>query len=118
MPIVQFFTNLSRISFQPEFSKELAKVIATSLDRPVDHVSLCVIPDCLMMFGGSDAGHAHIKVTSMTSLGEKLNGKHCAAINGFISEKLPIALDRILIQFFDVKGFEVGLGDKIASELK
>ena len=119
MPMIRIFTNLSKISFKPEFSRDFVKLLATSLDKPANKISVCVIPDCVMMLGGSDRPEAQISLTSIARFGDdvKKMSKYCTEINSFVSERLSIPLDRIGIEFTDVKPFEVGRGVKLYTEI-
>ena len=119
MPLCRIYTNLSRISFQTEFLKEFVQVLAASLDKPADKISICVIPDSVTIFGGSEAPMAQINVISVDRFRNdaKKMSKYCADINKFVSEKLNISLDRIVIEFTDVKPYEVGRGGEIVAEI-
>ena len=75
------------------------------------------VPDCIMNTNGTNDPSAQLTLTSIGKLGEKENCKHVAAINTCVSEQLEVPIWRILIQFFDVKPFEVEAGDKTASQM-
>ena len=117
MPFCRIYTNVKKQDIPENFCEKLVKAVSDSLGKPLNYVTICVIPDCLMSTNGTNEPSALVTLTSIENMGEMENSNHAAAINTCISEQLKVPMDRIVIQFFEVKPFEVGVGDKTANKI-
>eukprot|EP00800_Vazella_pourtalesii_P007528 TRINITY_DN2016_c0_g1_i1.p1 TRINITY_DN2016_c0_g1~~TRINITY_DN2016_c0_g1_i1.p1 ORF type:complete len:119 (+),score=16.14 TRINITY_DN2016_c0_g1_i1:80-436(+) len=115
MPLCQVYTNVARQDIPKDFGEKLIQVVGGALGNSAEGIKFILVADCPMIWTCTGEPSAHVELSKI-GLGFENNGKYIKAINPFISETLKIPLDRITMRFFDVKPFEMGIGDKIASE--
>ena len=116
MPLCKVFTSLARQDIPKDFGEKLIQTVSGTLGSPADGIKLIIETDCIMIWKCSSEPSIQVEL-SQIGLGGENNGKHIKAINPFISEMLKISLERITIRFFDVKPFEMGIGDMTGAEL-
>ncbi|KAI6651952.1 hypothetical protein LOD99_4498 [Oopsacas minuta] len=118
MPLCHLYTNIARNDIPKDFTKEFIKIISDALGRPNAHVTLTIIPDCIMTTSCTDGPCAQLSVTGIDLPLEAESGKYIAAIDTFVSKMLNIPLDRVVIVLSSVKPYESGIGDKSLAQLK
>ncbi|VDN30707.1 unnamed protein product [Gongylonema pulchrum] len=67
MPHVTFFTNVARSRLPATFGKQFTELLAKSLNKPVNSVSLVLMPEALLSHGTSDCPTCLIVVSVFSS---------------------------------------------------
>ena len=106
----------SETRYSERFWRKTIHTVSGTLGKPADEIKLIIDADCTMIWKCSSEPSVHV-VLNHIGLGEENNAKHIKDINPFISEMLKIPLERITIHFFNVKPFEMGIGDKTGAEM-
>lgn len=105
MPSFVVNTNVPRANIPHDFLLDLSKVVAKSTGKPESYVAVQVIPDQLMVFGGSVEPCA---TCTLGNVGPLKNKDFSKAAMEKISNALDIPTDRIYIFFSNFEGGNVG----------
>jgi len=108
MPHLKIDTNVPRGKVPAGLEKELCKVIADSLGKPLNYCVVTINPDQIMSFGGDDQPCGQAILMSIGQLGVAENKKHAKAIFEKVQSSLGIAHTKMYIHFQDAKSSEVG----------
>jgi len=101
MPFIQVNTSLNSVVDNDDlFQKDISKLISDLTGKPEDYVMTLIQRDNNMTFAGSDEPCCFIKVKSIGSLIPSLMSKSLCEL---ISSRTNINMNRIYIEFVDVK---------------
>lgn len=137
MPHLRIETNVSKDAVPKELPQELCKLIAKLLGKPesvrkliifinknrillFDFPQYCcvtIVPDQLMVFGGTDEPCGQALLMSIGQLGKKENMAHSKGIFEKVSKSLGIPPTRMYITFHDEKAMNVGYNGTTFSEI-
>lgn len=97
MPLLQINTNIS-VNNPENLACEASALVASMLGKPESYVMVTLNPDETLIFAGSDAAAAHLKLKSL-GLAESETGHYSQKLCNFMEEKLGINPGRIYIEF-------------------
>lgn len=97
MPLLEITTN-TKIDNSQAVAERASKITADILGKPESYVMVKIQPDQALIFAGSNAPAAHIKLKSLGLAENKTTG-FSAKICAFISSELNISSARIYIEF-------------------
>ncbi|XP_040859461.1 D-dopachrome decarboxylase-like [Ochotona curzoniae] len=118
MPIVELDTNLSADRLPAGLEKRLRQASAATLNKPENLISIVVRPGLTMMLGGSTEPGAHLSVIALEGVGTaEQNREHSARFFEFLTKELGVAKDRILIRFYPVERWQIGINGTVATFL-
>lgn len=101
-------TNLPKEKVTPELLSGLHKTVSEMLGAPEQYCMMHVLPDQRMIFGGTNAPCAVVRVTCIGKLGVEPNKNYSAKIFDFVEKNLGISKDRMFVVFQDVDTSVVG----------
>ncbi|CAL8142593.1 unnamed protein product [Orchesella dallaii] len=108
MPHLKIDTNVPRGKIPAGIEKELCKVIADTLGKPLNYCCVTINPDQVMSFGGDDGPCGQAILMSIGQLGVAENKKHSKAIFEKVQAALGIPKTKMYIHFIDAKSADVG----------
>ncbi|XP_066505630.1 macrophage migration inhibitory factor [Hoplias malabaricus] len=107
MPMFVVNTNVSRNAvpegLMPQLTQDLAKVTG----KPANYMAIQIIPDQMMMFGGSSEPCAICSFHCIGKIGGSQNKQYSKLLMGILNKQLGISPDRIYINFFDMEAANV-----------
>ncbi|XP_072163459.1 macrophage migration inhibitory factor-like [Diadema setosum] len=110
MPILQIFTNVKDAAVPKDLLSNLTPELAKQLGKPEKAVLVSVVPNQMMMFGGSSDPCAVANMTSIGSLGVEENKKLTKIITAAMA-KMNVAADRMYVLFRDIAPQDVGFNN-------
>ena len=106
MPFIQINTSSkSDVENDDLLQKDVSKMVADLTGKPENYVMTIIQRDTKMTFAGSDEPCCFIKVKSIGSLNPSSMSKSLCEL---IASKTNINMNRIYIEFFDVKASNWG----------
>ncbi len=106
MPFIQINTSSKSVVDNHDlFQKDISKMVADLTRKPEDYVMTMIQRDTKMTFAGSDEPCCFIKVKSIGSLKPSTMSKSLCEL---IASKTNINMNRIYIEFIDVKATNWG----------
>ena len=106
MPFIQVNTSFKSVVDNDDLlQKDISTMIAELTGKPENYVMTMIQRDIKMTFAGSDEPCCFIKVKSIGSLNPSLMSKSLCEL---IASKTNINMNRIYIEFFDVKASNWG----------
>lgn len=118
MPIFELYTNLGKEKIPDGFLKETSELLSKTLvGKPEQYVMVHVLPDQLLIFGGSDKPCGYATINSIGALGVAENKKHAAAIYDHVHKKLGIEKDRFYISFNNRAKADIGFNGTTFDDL-
>lgn len=108
MPVLTIYTNVGKEKIGASFLKDTTTLVADVLHKPAAFVVVHVIPDQLMMWGGSSDPCANVHLGSIGSLGKDQNKKISKKLSKHLKEQLGLPANRMYIQFADLERANVG----------
>ncbi|XP_058512634.1 D-dopachrome decarboxylase-like [Ochotona princeps] len=118
MPIVELDTNLPADRLPAGLEKRLSQAAAAILGKPENIMHVLVRPGLTMMQGGSSEPGVHLSITAFEGLGTaEQNREHSARFFEFLTKELGLAKDRILIRFYPVECWQIGMNGTVATFL-
>jgi phenylpyruvate tautomerase PptA (4-oxalocrotonate tautomerase family) len=97
MPLLEIVTN-TKIDNPLDLAEQGSKLTARILGKPESYVMVKIQPQQTLIFAGSNAPAAHVKLKSL-DLAENRTADLSAQLCSFISSKLNIDSARIYIEF-------------------
>ena len=97
MPLLDISTNIA-IDNQQELAKQASKLTAEILGKPESYVMVKIQPEQTLLFAGTSAPAAHIKLKSL-GLPENRTADFSKKLCSFIGSALNIDSNRIYIEF-------------------
>ena len=97
MPYLEISTNTA-IENSPVIAKQASKLVAELLGKPESYVMVKILPEQTLMFAGSAAPAAHVKLKSL-GLPENHTTEYSEKICSFLSNQLNIDSARVYIEF-------------------
>ncbi|XP_040859460.1 D-dopachrome decarboxylase-like [Ochotona curzoniae] len=118
MPIIELDTNLSADRLPAGLEKRLSQAAAAILKKPENIMHVLVRPGLTIVQGGSTEPGAHLSVTAFEGLGTaEQNREYSARFFEFLTKELGVAKDRILIRFYPVERWQIGINGTVATFL-
>ncbi|XP_078681602.1 macrophage migration inhibitory factor homolog [Branchiostoma floridae x Branchiostoma belcheri] len=118
MPLAHIKTNLSSDQISDEFMKETSKMIAELLNKEEWRVSVHVDAGQRILRAGSFDPYVQFEIGAIKSFDEeKDKEKYSKAFFDFLSEKLPVKYDRIVVIFHRLDSEDVGIKGTLNSIL-
>ncbi|XP_037031105.1 macrophage migration inhibitory factor-like [Bradysia coprophila] len=117
MPHLRIETNVSKDAVPKELPQELSKLIAKLLGKPESYCCVTIVPDQLMVFGGTDEPCGQAWLMSIGQLGKKENMAHSKGIFEKLSKSLGIPPTRMYITFQDAEAMNVGYNGTTFAEI-
>ncbi len=105
MPFIQINTSHKSIVDNDLLQKDISRMVADLTGKSEDYVMTMIRKDNHMTFAGSDEPCCFIKLKSIGSLYPPSMSKHLCEL---IGSKTNISMDRIYIEFIDVKASNWG----------
>ena len=105
MPFIEINTSFKSDVDNSLLQKEISKMVADLTGKPEDYVMTMIQSNSEMTFAGSDEPCCFIKLKSIGSLKPSLMSKSLCEL---ISSKTNIKVNRIYIEFIDVKASNWG----------
>ena len=106
MPFIQINTSFkSIIENEDSLQKDISKLVADLTGKPESYVMTLIQSDNRMTFAGSDEPCCFMKVKSIGSLNPSSMSKRLCEL---ISSKTNININRVYIEFIDVKASNWG----------
>lgn len=100
-PSLVVFTNVSLGDQKTKFMKAASEAVASSLSKPESYVTVCIMDEQSLLFGGTDAPCAIAQLNSIGAINLENNRSFSEAFSALIAEH-GIAEDRYYVNFFDV----------------
>ena len=97
MPLLEISTN-TKINNEQNLAEQASKLTAELLGKPESYVMVKIQSEQTLIFAGSNAPAAHIKLKSL-GLPEDKTADFSSSICTFISSELKIDSSRIYIEF-------------------
>ncbi|NXH09682.1 DOPD decarboxylase, partial [Bucco capensis] len=109
MPFVELETNLPAERLPPGLALELCAAAADILGKPTDRMNVTVRSGLPMVLLGSAEPCAGVVVSSIgvVDSAEK-NKRHSARLTDFLTAKLGLGPERIIIRFFPLEPWQIG----------
>ncbi|XP_021933369.1 macrophage migration inhibitory factor homolog isoform X3 [Zootermopsis nevadensis] len=108
MPNFRLETNIPKSKITVDFLKQTTALIAKTLGKPESYCVATVIPDLLLVWGGSTDPCGTATLMSIGKLGVEENKKHAAVLYDHIEKNLGIPRNRLYITFIDEDAANVG----------
>tara|TARA_Y100001968_G_scaffold314441_1_gene339795 strand:- start:73 stop:411 length:339 start_codon:yes stop_codon:yes gene_type:complete len=105
MPFIQINTSSKSVLDVDLLQKEISKMIADLTGKPESYVMTMIQNNSQMTFAGSDEPCCFVKLKSIGSLSPSSMSKSLCKL---ISSKTNIKIDRIYLEFDDVKASNWG----------
>ena len=105
MPFIQINTSSKSVLDVDLLQKEISKMIADLTGKPESYVMTMIQNNSQMTFAGSDEPCCFVKLKSIGSLSPSSMSKSLCKL---ISSKTNIKIDRIYLEFNDVKASNWG----------
>ena len=105
MPLISIKTSLPEIENQDSLLKELSKKLSVLTSKPEKYVMTLLENNLPMTFSGNNQPCCFIEIKSIGSLDP---ARMSEVISNLISEKTQIPIDRIYINFEDIKANKWG----------
>tara|TARA_Y100001968_G_scaffold274847_1_gene268286 strand:- start:12 stop:353 length:342 start_codon:yes stop_codon:yes gene_type:complete len=106
MPLIQIYTSTKSVVVNEDLlQKDISKIVADITGKPENYVMTIIQIDTKMTFAGSDEPCCFINVKSIGSLKPSLMSESLCRL---ISSKTNIDLNRIYIEFSDIKASHWG----------
>ncbi|TSV81506.1 Macrophage migration inhibitory factor [Bagarius yarrelli] len=102
MPMFVINTNVSKDAVPAGFLSELTQELAKAMGKPANYVAVQVVPDQMMMFGGSAGSCALCSLHSIGKISGAQNKNYSKLLMGLLKKHLDISPDRIYINFVDM----------------
>nr|XP_020040027.1 D-dopachrome decarboxylase-like [Castor canadensis] len=119
MPTIELDTNLPANRLPAGLEKRLCAAAAAILGKPKHHVNLTVRPGLTMSLFGSTEPCAQLLVSSIGVVGTaEENQGHSARLFQFLTKKLALGQDRILIRFYPVEPWQIGKDGTVVTFLQ
>lgn len=97
MPLLEITTNTD-INNESDFAESASQFTADILGKPESYVMVKILPQQTLVFAGSNAPAAHVKLKSL-GLPENRSAEFSAKICAFLNTELNISSARIYIEF-------------------
>ncbi|KAG8183072.1 hypothetical protein JTE90_010896 [Oedothorax gibbosus] len=107
MPLCAFYTNVSDKDIPKDFEVRLSEILAEVLSKPIERITVNVIPDQRMVRGGSSEPTCWMNLWSIAVFNEEKNPAYASKLYPFINESLGICNDRIVLLFHDINASQV-----------
>ncbi|XP_019620356.1 PREDICTED: D-dopachrome decarboxylase-A-like [Branchiostoma belcheri] len=119
MPVAHIKTNLSPDQISDEFMKETSKMIAELLNKEELEVTIQVDAGLKILRAGSFDPYIQFEIRCIKKFDEeKDKEKYSKAFTDFLSEKLPVQYDRIVVFFHRVNPEDVSVNGTLVSSLE
>uniref|UniRef100_A0A915DCX2 Macrophage migration inhibitory factor n=1 Tax=Ditylenchus dipsaci TaxID=166011 RepID=A0A915DCX2_9BILA len=92
MPIISLLTNVPLTKFPSSFRKSFVDLLAGTLHKPVEGISLHIASDTNFSYGPTDAEAILLDVKAIGFIGAEENITHTKVITKFIEETIGIKL--------------------------
>uniref|UniRef100_G3SQS6 Macrophage migration inhibitory factor n=1 Tax=Loxodonta africana TaxID=9785 RepID=G3SQS6_LOXAF len=107
LPIIHLHHNVPRASVPDGLLSELQQ-LAQATGKPTQYIAVHVVPEQLMVFGGSSEPCALCSLHSIGKIGGAQNRTYSKLLCGLLAERLRISPDRIYINYYDMNAANVG----------
>ncbi|XP_019620355.1 PREDICTED: D-dopachrome decarboxylase-A-like [Branchiostoma belcheri] len=119
MPVAHIKTNLSSDQISDEFMKETFKMIAELLYKEEWRVAVHVDAGLRIFRGGSFDPYIQFEISAIKDFDqEKDKEKYSKAFTDFLSEKLPVKYDRIVVIFHRLDPEDVSVNGTLVTSLE
>ena len=108
MPLIQINTSVKSVIESDSLQKEVSKMVAELTGKPEIYVMTIIKTNSQMTFAGSDEPCCFINLKSIGSLSPSSMSKSLCEL---ISSKTNIKVNRIYIEFIDVKASNWGFNN-------
>ncbi|XP_035690834.1 macrophage migration inhibitory factor homolog [Branchiostoma floridae] len=118
MPLAHIKTNLSPDQFSDDFMKETSQMIAELLEKEEWRVTVHVDAGQRMLRAGSFEPYIQFEIAAIKSFDDEADKeKYSKAFFDYLSEKLPVKYDRIVVIFHRLASEDVGIKGTLNSIL-
>jgi len=116
MPIITVETNLSANQLPGDFLPTLSAFSAETLDKPEQRISISLHTDRQLLRGGSPAPMMLIQIAAIDVISSaEHNSIHTPKFFKFVEQKTGLPADRIMVLFYPLNGWQVGVNGSIVS---
>ncbi|XP_071479683.1 macrophage migration inhibitory factor-like [Diadema antillarum] len=107
MPILHVSTNVKDVDIPSDFQANLSSVFQKAIGKPEKYIMVHLLPNQMMMFGGSREPLAKVDLASIGNLGVEENKVLTQVISAELG-KIGIKPDRIVVVFKDIAAQDAG----------
>lgn len=107
MPLCVFYTNVPNEKVPEDFEIQLSQALAEILNKPIERITVNVIPGQRIVRGGSTEPTCWMNLWSIGVFNAENNPVFASKLYPLISEKLGISNNRIVLLFHDIKQEQV-----------
>jgi phenylpyruvate tautomerase len=107
MPLCVFYTNVPSSKVPEDFEVQLSQALADTLSKPIERITVNVLPDQRMVRAGSSEPTCWMNLWSIGVFNAENNPVFASKLYPLINEKLGISNDRIVLLFHDIKPDQV-----------
>ncbi|XP_054153796.1 macrophage migration inhibitory factor-like [Oppia nitens] len=119
MPVFKLSTNLPSAKLPAGFANKTVEVVAKSFGHPNDYVTVQVVTDQIISWGGNDSVPCGlVTIESSDGLGSDQNKKHSKAIADHLQKELGISSDKFYIIFSPIDLVNIGYNGSTCEDLK
>nr|XP_058145001.1 macrophage migration inhibitory factor-like [Dasypus novemcinctus] len=108
MPMFIVDANVPRASVPDGLLSKLTQQLVQATGKPAQYITVHVVPDQLMAFGGSSEPCTLCSLHSTGKIGSAQNHSYSKLLCGLLAEHLRLSLDRIYINYYDMNVANVG----------
>ncbi|XP_072519640.1 macrophage migration inhibitory factor [Salminus brasiliensis] len=107
MPMFVVNTNVGRDKVPAALMSEITEELARAMGKPANYIAVHIVPDQLMMFGGTSHPCALCSLHSIGKIGGSQNKQYSKLLMGILEKHLGISPGRTYINFIDMDAANV-----------
>ncbi|XP_040859459.1 D-dopachrome decarboxylase-like isoform X2 [Ochotona curzoniae] len=116
MPTIELDTNLPADRLPVGLEKRLCQAAATILNKPENYINVIVRPGLTMLHLSSEEPCVQLRINAFGVVGTaEQNRSHSARFFEFLCKELALGQDRIVIRFYPVELWQVGINGTVAT---
>jgi hypothetical protein len=108
LPVCTVQTNLGSATVPSDFMTGLAKVIARTLNKPEELISVSMTTNVTMVRAGSDSGTAVVEIWSIGVFDTERNKQYTSDLYTYLTTSLRLPADRIVLLFHPLQPHDAG----------
>ncbi|XP_071479693.1 macrophage migration inhibitory factor-like [Diadema setosum] len=112
MPLLQVFTNVKGSDIPSDFLSGMSTMFQKAIGKPMQYIEVHLVPNQMMMFGGSDAPCAYANLVCIGKLGKEENKLLTQAVSAELA-KIGIKADRMYLVFRDLEPQNCGYNNTV-----
>jgi phenylpyruvate tautomerase len=101
MPQLTVLTNVTRENVPKNFTQRATQIMVAEIKKDAKYMSVCVVPDCIMSFGGTSDPCAQVTLSSIGNLGLEENKRISKSLSELLESALGLMPTRYYIHFRD-----------------